>query len=119
MNIAATQSSLDKFLAVKKAAEQRMQVSGNLKSAPVARTRESFFDIIKSVGKKDDNTVIAKSAATERQAAAAPAKKAQSAENLTAVYGMNRLLNQSLSESPAREAIARTRHLGNLFDAVA
>jgi hypothetical protein len=116
MNVSATQNSLEKFLAIKKAAEQRMQFSGNLKTAPAGRTQESFFDIIKSVRKKDDNTIIAGTAST---AAPAPAQKTQSADKLAAVYGMNRLLSQSLSESPAREAIVKTRHLGKLFDAVA
>lgn len=121
MNISATQSSLEKFLEVKRAAEQRMQQAEKARSA--TSTRESFFDIIKSARKKDDNMVMAAQAVTAApktvKTTAAAVSSSKSSDGLLSVYGMNSFLAKSLSETPAREALQKTKHLGNFFDAVA
>ena len=123
MNVSAAQSSLEKFLEVKRAAEQRMRQTEKVPSAN--KPQESFLEIIKGARKKDDNTVkavldrpmppVRKSSAT----ATASVKAAQTADGLLSVYGMNSFLSKNLSETPAREALQKTHHLGKLFDAVA
>jgi hypothetical protein len=122
MNVTATQTSLERFLEAKRAAEQRMQQPAAGKSpAAAAGAKVSFLDIIKSVRKKDDNTRMEPSVPVKSRPAAAPVavKAGAPAEGLLAVYDVNRFLSKNLSENEARTALLRTQHLGKLFDAVA
>jgi hypothetical protein len=118
MPITATQTSLERFIEVKRAAQQRMAMTGAPKTAGITKPKESFLNIIKSLKPKDDN-IIEPPAPQIKRTAAVPASARASDAGLLSVYGMNRILSQNLSETSARNTLLRTRHLGNLFDAVA
>ncbi len=119
MNVSAAQTSLERFLEVKRAAEERFKQAAVAKTNSVSPAKESFFDIIKNSGKKVDNNLSDKPIIVEQKAPVARKSSSSTSQGLMSVYGVNRYLNKNLSESPAREELLKARHLGKLFDAVA